>query len=75
MRVRAHGIKRLHGIFMVSILLGGPTALVAQDHYNAKGEPPSAATIAAQQFQRQSLPFSDDRDFGIPARLCRRTGF
>lgn len=39
-----------------------------QDHFNGKGKPPSEATIAIQESQRQSLPFSDDRDFAESQR-------
>ncbi len=39
------------------------TLVAAQEHFNAKGKEPSAATIAIAQSHRESLPFADRRDF------------
>ncbi|MFV1965967.1 MAG: alkyl/aryl-sulfatase [Pirellulaceae bacterium] len=33
------------------------------EHFDSKGKPPSASTIAFMEAQRRSLPFEDERDF------------
>ena len=58
--------------FIQVVCLAGISAcgtwVMAQDHFNGKGNGPSAATIAMAQSHRQSLPFADDRDFAESRR-------
>ncbi|MFT4863617.1 MAG: alkyl sulfatase BDS1-like metallo-beta-lactamase superfamily hydrolase [Pseudohongiellaceae bacterium] len=44
------------------------TLVFAQDHFNPKGNAPSAATTAIAQSHRRSLPFADERDFAESRR-------
>lgn len=41
---------------------------MAPAHFHPSGKEPSAVTVAAQQAQRASLPFADDRDFAEARR-------
>jgi alkyl sulfatase BDS1-like metallo-beta-lactamase superfamily hydrolase len=56
--------SRVAGILIFSFALVVSTgSTFAQDHFNAKGSPPSSFTSQLQNELRSSLPFDDQRDF------------
>jgi len=56
--------SRVVGISIFSFaLVVSAGSLYAQDHFNAKGSPPSSFTSQLQNELRSSLPFDDQRDF------------
>lgn len=59
---------KLKGLGMLLCALALHPAVIAQNHFDANGNPPSAATSAAQRALRQSLPFADQRDFSESRR-------
>jgi alkyl sulfatase BDS1-like metallo-beta-lactamase superfamily hydrolase len=51
-------------LLLVIIALSAAGAAMAEtDHFHAKGTPPSAATVAVIDTARNTMPFSDQRDF------------
>ncbi len=62
MKLLPLNLKFVTAICATTIFLGLSSAS-GQDHFNDKGKPPSATTVAMQEQQRQSLPFADRRDF------------
>ncbi|MEZ7829977.1 MAG: alkyl sulfatase dimerization domain-containing protein [Gammaproteobacteria bacterium] len=56
--------SRVAGILIFSFaLVVSAGSTFAQDHFNAKGSPPSSFTSQLQNELRSSLPFDDQRDF------------
>ena len=56
--------SRVAGILIFSFaLVVSAGSTFAQDHFNAKGSPPSSFTSQLQDNLRNSLPFDDQRDF------------
>ena len=61
--LRSMSLSRLLGKLSVATLALALPVQAGGDHFDAKGQAPSASTIRHQQLERRRLPFSDQRDF------------